>query len=570
MNDAPAIEETAGSEYQVLARKYRPQSFEELIGQDALVRTLSNAIESDRVHHAFILTGVRGVGKTTAARIIAQSLNCLAQDGPTIRPCGVCENCQAIASSRHIDVLEMDAASRTGIGDIRELIDGVQYAPVSARYKVYIIDEVHMLSTAAFNGLLKTLEEPPEHVKFIFATTEIRKIPVTVLSRCQRFDLRRIGQEELVRLFADLLEREGVEAEAEVLNLIAAAAEGSARDGLSLLDQAIAHSGGTVATAQVRDMLGLADRSRVYDLFESLLKGEIKTALGQLREQYDLGADPLVLLQDLLEVTHWITRLKVVPDLLNDRAVSELELSRGGALAQKLAMPVLARTWQMLLKGLGEARQAPSSLAAVEMILVRLAYAAELPPPGDVVRELQEAAAEDATGKPAPAVEPPPAPATSSIAATRPIAAAALETAPTLAQAPAAATSAMPASLAEVAELAERHRDAMLYYELRENVHAVAFERGRIEIRPSADAPRGLAQQLSSRLAEWTGERWVVVINTEAEGAPTLAEQAAAALESELLEAREHPLVRAALESFPGAEITRMRSLAPDHGDREK
>ena len=503
MTDAPDKGQDKGSDYLVLARKYRPQSFDELIGQQALVQTLSNAIKVDRVHHAFILTGVRGVGKTTTARIIARALNCTNADGPTITPCGQCENCIAIAESRHLDVQEMDAASRTGIGDIRELIEGVQYAPVSARYKVYIIDEVHMLSTAAFNGLLKTLEEPPEHVKFIFATTEIRKIPVTVLSRCQRFDLRRIGQEELVAHFANILAQEGIEADPEVLAMIANAAEGSARDGLSLLDQAIAHSAGKVETAQVRDMLGLADRSRIYDLFEHLMAGDIASALAEVRGQYDLGADPIVLLQDLLDVSHWMTRLKIVPDLLKSPAISEVERSRGGTLAEQLSMPVLARCWQMLLKGLGEARSAPSSLAAVEMVLVRLAYSANLPTPGDVIKNLDK---QDSDGGRAVS---PTSPSNSS--GNGPPPRAALVSANPMPQPSPDPTAAIEVeeqassklhitSLADIAALAEERRDAMLYYNLRENVHEVSFERGRIEIRPNEDAPRDLAQELGKTL----------------------------------------------------------------------
>jgi len=571
MIDAPASPDEKSSDYLVLARKYRPQSFDELIGQQALVQTLSNAIKVDRVHHAFILTGVRGVGKTTTARIIARALNCSNADGPTITPCGECENCVAIAESRHLDVQEMDAASRTGIGDIRELIEGVQYAPVSARYKVYIIDEVHMLSTAAFNGLLKTLEEPPEHVKFIFATTEIRKIPVTVLSRCQRFDLRRVSLEELVAHFANILAQEGIEAEPEVLAMIANAAEGSVRDGLSLLDQAIAHSGGKVETQQVRDMLGLADRSRIYDLFEHLLSGDIAGALKEVREQYDLGVDPIVLLQDLLEVSHWLTRLKIVPDLLSSPAVSEVERSRGGEMAEKLSMPVLARCWQMLLKGLAEARNAPSSLAAVEMVLIRLAYSANLPTPGVTIRDL----ARSDSNETEPKVQqpnrsgnhPPNAMVGANSAGAEPVlkAEAAIETAPEAMSVAEPMSDQQFVNLADIAAKAETERDAMLYYNLRENVHEVAFEQGRIEIRPNEDAPRDLAQELSGKLKEWTSQRWIVTINSEAEGAPTLAEQSRLRKIAERREAADHPLVQAVMDAFPGAEITDVRKFGEDN-----
>ena len=377
MTEAPAA-----APYRVLARKYRPTDFAGLIGQEALVRTLTNAIQTGRLAHAFVLTGVRGVGKTTTARIIARALNCIGPDGtggPTTEPCGVCDHCRAIAEDRHVDVMEMDAASRTGVNDIREIIDGVRYRPTSARFKVYIIDEVHMLSTAAFNALLKTLEEPPEHVKFIFATTEIRKIPVTVLSRCQRFDLRRVEMEVLEKHFSAIADKENAQIEASAMALICRAADGSVRDGLSLLDQAIAHGAGTVSEEQVRDMLGLADRARVFDLFDAVMKGDISSALKMMTDQYAVGADPVVIIQDMLELTHWLTRLKLAPESAASAAVSETERVKGGEMAKTLSMATLTRVWQMLLKGLGEVRTAPSPLQAAEMVLVRLAYAADLP-----------------------------------------------------------------------------------------------------------------------------------------------------------------------------------------------
>ncbi|WP_413206556.1 DNA polymerase III subunit gamma/tau [Rhodospirillum sp. A1_3_36] len=388
--------------YRVLARKYRPSSFDALIGQEALVRTFTNAINTGRLAQAWMLTGVRGVGKTTTARLIARALNCVGPDGTggvTITPCGVCDHCRAIAQDRHVDVMEMDAASRTGVGDIREILEGVRYRPTSARTKVYIIDEVHMLSTAAFNALLKTLEEPPEHVKFIFATTEIRKVPITVLSRCQRFDLRRVGVAELVGHFARIAEKEGASVDQGALSLISRAADGSVRDGLSLLDQAIAHGGGTVTEAQVVDMLGLADRAAVFDLLDNLLVGRTAEALALLSRQYALGADPLVVLQDMLELVHWMTRVKVVPASAEDAAVPEAERTRGKDMADRLSMAALNRAWQMLLKGLGESRDAPVPLQAVEMTLIRVAYAADLPTPEDALRHL--------TGKGAPAPRPP-------------------------------------------------------------------------------------------------------------------------------------------------------------------
>src|SRR5215470_13844692 len=378
--------------YRVLARKYRPQTFAQLIGQEALVRTLTNAIKTGRLAHAFLLTGVRGVGKTTTARIIARAVNCIGPDGtggPTIEPCGQCEPCQAIAADRHVDVMELDAASRTGVDDIREIIDGVRYKPVSARYKVYIIDEVHMLSRNAFNALLKTLEEPPEHTKFVFATTEIRKVPVTVLSRCQRFDLRRVGMEELAGHFADIAQKESVEIEPEALGIIARAAEGSVRDSLSLLDQAIAHAAGSVRAEEVRQMLGLADRTRVIDLFESLVRGDIASAFKEFREQYDVGADPIVVLSDLAEFVNFVTRVKAVPATADNVAFSETERLRARDFASKLSMRVLSRMWQMLLKGITEAQGATRPAAAAEMVLVRIAYVADLPTPDEAIRMIE-------------------------------------------------------------------------------------------------------------------------------------------------------------------------------------
>ncbi|MDP6174857.1 MAG: DNA polymerase III subunit gamma/tau, partial [Rhodospirillales bacterium] len=371
-------ETEGGAQYLVLARKHRPADFAALVGQDAMVRTLTNAFASGRLAHAFVLTGVRGVGKTTTARIIARGLNCIGPDGtggPTITPCGTCDNCQAIAEDRHVDVLEMDAASRTGVDDIRELIDGARYRPVSARYKVYIIDEVHMLSRNAFNALLKTLEEPPEHVKFIFATTEIRKVPVTVLSRCQRFDLQRISTDTLDAYFSEIAGREGARITPGAISLIARVADGSARDGLSLLDQVMnagAQGEEEISEESLRQMLGLADREKSFDLLEKLMRGQVADALGIFDEEYASGADPVLILGDLLEITHWLTRIKVVPEAAEGRPVSEMDRRRGTDMAGKLAMGDLARAWQMLLKGLGEAQMAPSPVRAVEMVLVRL------------------------------------------------------------------------------------------------------------------------------------------------------------------------------------------------------
>ena len=590
MNDQPTKPTTTetpaeGAVYQVLARKYRPSNFSELIGQDALVRTLSNAIRESRIAHAFILTGVRGVGKTTTARIIARMLNCVGADGqggPSIEPCGVCEYCIGIAESRHVDVLEMDAASRTGVDNMRELLDGVRYRPVSARHKIYIIDEVHMLSTPAFNALLKTLEEPPEQVIFIFATTEIRKVPVTVLSRCQRFDLRRVPSEQLISHFAAIAQKEGAEAEDEALGLIANAAEGSVRDGLSLLDQAIAHGGGKVTAETTRDMLGLADRGRVFDLFETVMKGDVPAALALLGEQYDLGAEPAVVLQDMLNLAHWLTRLKVAPEAADRPDVSATERERGQQLCETLSMPALARTWQVLLKGLGEVQTAPSALAAAEMVLVRLAYMSGLPPPADLIKQLQS---EESKTPAAPRPESAPAPAGAPVqqgssppatvaAAPAPSAAvAATEAAPAPVPAPEmqADEEAAPHAIADFEALVAlaRDRDPRLYHELVENVGLVSCQNQHLAIAPSEQAPADLAQKLSRRLEEWSGQRWMVSIETDAESAPPLAQQRRQSEQKLISDSEAHPLVQAVFETFPGAEIVDVRPLDLTGGSEE-
>jgi DNA polymerase-3 subunit gamma/tau len=565
--------------YRVLARKYRPSRFADLIGQEAMVRTLSNAIATGRIAHAFVLTGVRGIGKTTTARIIARALNCIGPDGkggPTIEPCGVCENCVGIAEDRHMDVVEMDAASHNGVDDIRDLTDGARYRPVKARFKVYILDEVHMLSKPAFNALLKTLEEPPEHVKFIFATTEIRKVPITVLSRCQRFDLRRVDQTVLAQHLASIAEKEGRQIEPAAAALLARAADGSVRDGLSLLDRALAHVEGTVGEADTRSLLGLADRTQVFDLFESTMKGEAAQALAQLGEAYRAGADPAIVVQDLLDVTHWLTRLKVAPDLADDPTVPEAERGRGKTLAGNLSMAVLARTWQMLLKGLGEVQIATSPLAAAEMLLVRLAYAAELPTPAELVAGL---AAAPAPARPAPT----PgngggpsrgAPVTGGNAAAVSTAsvrapgsgsqAQALRSEPApRPEAPAAAPDQPdPQTFLDVVALFEARREALLHAHLVSHVHLVKFEPGRIEYNPTPQAPRDLPTRMMELLQRWTGRRWVVVINALVDGAPTLAQQAHRAREAQKAAAAAHPLVDEVLKAFPGATIEAVRGVA--------
>jgi DNA polymerase-3 subunit gamma/tau len=563
------------AQYRVLARKYRPRSFAELIGQEAVVRTLTNAIATGRIAHAFMLTGVRGVGKTTTARIIARALNCVGRDGagdrPTAQPCGECVHCRSIAEDRHVDVIEMDAASRTGVDDIRELTDGVRYRPVSARYKVYIIDEVHMLSKNAFNALLKTLEEPPPSVVFVFATTEIHKVPVTVLSRCQRFSLRRIPAEMLAQHYHQVAEAERVEVEPQALALIARAADGSVRDGLSLLDQAIALCGGKVAKEAVRDMLGTADRGQLFDLFEMVLRGDAAVALAQFDRLYQEGADPLLVLQDLLDLAHFLTRLKLAPEAGAGDPVAEGDRERARPLADKLALPALARVWQMLLKGLSEAQAAPSPAQAAEMVLIRLAYVADLPAPAELVRALQDAAPRPET---APAAAPPrreisPSPREMAAPVASPPAGAARRTSVELVEAaieampdppptPVAAFEPMPKSFDEVVALFDKRREAVLHSHLSANVHLVHFEPGRIEFRPTPEAPRDLANRLGQLLSEWTGTRWLIAI-TEAEGEPTL-RQGQERREAELRNGvAAHPLVKAVLETFPGATITAVR-----------
>ena len=551
--------------YRVLARKYRPSDFTGLIGQEALVKTLSNAFATGRIAHAFMLTGVRGVGKTTTARIIARALNCIGPDGtrkePTIHPCGVCEPCVAIAESRHVDVQEMDAASRTGIDDIREIIEGVRYAPASARYKVYIIDEVHMLSKQAFNGLLKTLEEPPPHVKFIFATTEIRKVPVTVLSRCQRFDLRRIETPELAAHLKKIAEQEKVNIEDGALALIARAAEGSVRDGLSLLDQAIAHEEGTIDAESIRAMLGLADRGRILDLFEKTLGGRIAEALGDLRELYDRGADPLAIMQDLLETTHFLTRVKVAPGAEGFFDGGSAEAKRAAEMAAKLSVPSLTRAWQMLLKGLFEVRDATRPIAAAEMALIRLSYAADLPPTDKLVRDVM-----DGAGAPPARNTPTPSPSSGGGNA-RAQAVRVGESSASVQRAPEPTANAQSAplirSLEDIAALAQANNAPVLKVNIENDIHLVRLEPGQIEFRPSSRAPRTLSADLAQKLKDWTGTRWMVTVAREG-GAPTIAEARRMARDATFDRVRQEPLVRAVLDRFPGAEIVAVRDLVEE------
>ncbi len=536
--------------YQVLARKYRPATFADLVGQDAMVRTLRNAFAADRIAHAFVLTGVRGVGKTTTARIIAKGMNCVGPDGkggPTIEPCGLCDACKSIAEGRHVDVMEMDAASRTGVGDIREIIDSVNYRAASARYKIYIIDEVHMLSTNAFNALLKTLEEPPAHVKFIFATTEIRKIPVTVLSRCQRFDLRRIEPEAMFGFLREIAAKEGVSVAEDALALIVRASEGSARDALSLLDQAIAHGAGVTSAEQVRAMLGLADRGRVLDLFDLVMKGEVAAALSELSAQYADGGDPLAILRDMAEVTHWVSVVKISPQAAEDPTVTPDERSRGLEMAAALPMRALTRMWQMLLKALEEVSVAPNAMMAAEMAVIRLTHVAELPSPEDLVRRLQDM----------PVPSPGNAPSLRDTPGSGPRAMVVNGGAVAVA-APVADALARYARFDDVVALIRVRRDARLLMDVETGVKLVSYAPGRIEFEPSDAAPADLAARLGSRLQEWTGRRWGVSV-VFAGGGATLRE-ASDTRRSDLHGlALAHPMVQAALAAFPGAEIKDVR-----------
>jgi len=568
--------------YRVLARKYRPTTFDDLIGQEAMVRTISNAFETGRVPQAWILTGVRGVGKTTTARILARALNYELPDGsvtgPTIHMPVMGLHCQAIMESRHIDILEMDAASHTGIDDVRQITDGVRYAPSSARYKVYIIDEVHMLSEKAFNAFLKTLEEPPEHAKFVFATTEIRKVPVTVLSRCQRFDLRRVEAGVLMAHLSNIAAKEGVEAEPEALGLIARAAEGSVRDSLSLFDQAIAHAAGLVRAEDVRQMLGLADRTRVIDLFQSLASGDIASAFREFRDQYDTGADPVVVLSDLAEFVNFVTRIKVVPATADNQALGETERVRGREFAAKLSMRVLSRMWQMLLKGIAEVQAATRPQAAAEMVLVRIAYVADLPTPDEAIRMIEQGAGaapvaggsttgNGARGTSAVRSDPPPQdnpPLRAVASSARSGGEVAMRPQPS---AVSAAPSPQPvrrlATFADVVALAAEKRDLQIKAALETDMRLVRIEDGRLEVALERSAARAMINDLSRKLEQWTGRRWAVIVSNEP-GQPTLRAQAQAAKEKLTDGVHADPRVQAVMARFPGTQVIDVRRLAPE------
>ena len=555
-----AEEENKDNQYVVLARKYRPQNFEDLLGQDALVQTLTNAIKNNRLHHAYILTGIRGVGKTTTARLIAKALNCTGLDGkggPTIHPCGVCENCKAIAAGRHIDVMELDAASRTGVDDIREILDGVRYKPTNARYKIYIIDEVHMLSKNAFNALLKTLEEPPAHVKFIFATTEIRKVPVTVLSRCQRFDLQRLTIEDLTKLFNKIVAAENLKAEDEALHMIAKAADGSARDGLSLLDQAISLGAGVVKTDSVKEMIGLADRSQTFELFEKLVLGDTKETIIKLQEQYKNGANPTTLLQDLINITHLLAKTKLVPSFVNDPSLSEAEKELCQRLGAKVSIAVLSKMWQMMIKGLGELQVAPVQIDALEMILIRIAYSASLPTPYELLNDVKK---------------------NSNLSLSRPAAAATSAPAPVFRAAPAAEPDSELSDtpkfqafdrLTDLVNYLEQKKMPLAEYALKNDVSVSEFSNGFIKMTVSEKIHPDFILNLHKILTEATGLTWKIELSRGALGV-TLADLERAAEEEEKRNIMEYPLVKAIMAEFKGAKIeTATRRITETDDDEE-
>ncbi len=566
--------------YQVLARKYRPRSFADLIGQEALVRTLSNAIKTDRIAHAFLLTGIRGVGKTTTARIIARALNCIGEDGngsPTTEPCGKCDPCVSIMQDRHPDILEMDAASRTGVDDIREIIDNANYLPSSARYKIYIIDEVHMLSRNAFNALLKTLEEPPAHVKFIFATTELRKIPVTILSRCQRFDLRRIDTEQLTNHLKNIAEKESTTIDADAVSLLVSAAEGSVRDSLSLLDQAIAHSDGHVDASIINKMLGTANRGRVISLFTAISNGNTPEALSQLKDLYDDGADPILVLQDLLDFCHLLTRLKVIAEDRKQPTVGGYEINESVlSLLEILDVAYLSRCWQMLLKGLEEVKIASHTLMAAEMIIIRLAYMSSLPSPAELVKKWKDSGEiTPAGGNHAPqgggghATSASSQPSSQQHYSTQPshsgepVASLAQATQPLHIEENAPQFIAPPANFEEAIQLFKRMKEILLFEQLRSAVRLIHFEKGKIELATEAHATKDLAGRVGDCLSQWTGERWIVIVSRIKDGSSlqTIKEQELSAFEAERSALKQHKVIRPIIQQWQGAEITAIRPI---------
>ena len=546
------VEENKENQYVVLARKYRPQNFEDLLGQDALVQTLTNAIQNNRLHHAYILTGIRGVGKTTTARLIARALNCVGKDGlggPTIHPCGECDNCKTIAQGRHMDVMELAAASHTSVADVRELLDSSRYAPTNARYKVYIIDEVHMLSKGAFNALLKTLEEPPAHVKFIFATTEIRKVPVTILSRCQRFDLQRLSVETLKTLFTKILKNENIPTEEEALDIIAKSADGSARDGLSLLDQSIVLSNGDIKTDVVKKMLGLADRTQTLSLFEKLIKGDMESVLNNISEQYTFGATPMIILQDLINITHDIAKVKIVPNFLNSTNFSEIERNTFSSLSGECSLAILSKIWQMLIKGVSELNLAPSSLEALEMILLRVAYSASLPTPYELLNEVKKNSS----------------------------------TIGNLEQKPGAfekKNEITPSfhknfevfnTIEDFLRYLEKTRKVLIEYSIKNDVSIDEFKDSYIKMHISQNLAQDFILNLHKLLEDTTGKKWEIDI-IRGEIGETIADKEQTKVEAKTKNVAEYPLVKKILEEFKGAKIEtiirkNIQVLAPSEPD---
>lgn len=550
-----AEENTNENQYVVLARKYRPQNFEDLLGQDALVQTLTNAIQNNRLHHAYILTGIRGVGKTTTARLIARALNCTGADGkggPTIHPCGVCDNCKAIAAGRHMDVMELDAASHTGVDDIRELLDSARYAPTNARYKVYIIDEVHMLSKGAFNALLKTLEEPPAHVKFIFATTEIRKVPVTILSRCQRFDLQRLSVETLTQLFTKILANENIPAETEALDIIAKAADGSARDGLSLLDQAIVLSNGNINTDVVKKMLGLADRSQTLTLFENLVNGNMEAVLKDISEQYTNGATPMIVLQDLINITHDLAKVKIIPALLNSTSLSEIEKKTFATLSTSCSLAVLSKIWQMLIKGISEINMAPSAVEALEMILLRVAYSASLPTPYEILNEVKKNSDLVGTGS----VYSGQSSLLQNSAAAAPVSVppSGTEKKNDLTATVSAGETSGFNTIEDLLRYLEGTKKALIEYSIKHDVCIREFSDGHIAMNIAPAIHQDFIMNLHKLLSEATGRQWEIEI-IKGDLGETIADKEKSAAEATKKNVSEYPLVKKILEEFKGAKI---------------
>lgn len=550
-----AEENTNENQYVVLARKYRPQNFEDLLGQDALVQTLTNAIQNNRLHHAYILTGIRGVGKTTTARLIARALNCTGADGkggPTIHPCGVCDNCKAIAAGRHMDVMELDAASHTGVDDIRELLDSARYAPTNARYKVYIIDEVHMLSKGAFNALLKTLEEPPAHVKFIFATTEIRKVPVTILSRCQRFDLQRLSVETLTQLFTKILANENIPAETEALDIIAKAADGSARDGLSLLDQAIVLSNGNINTDVVKKMLGLADRSQTLTLFENLVNGNMEAVLKDISEQYTNGATPMIVLQDLINITQDLAKVKIIPALLNSTSLSEIEKKTFATLSTSCSLAVLSKIWQMLIKGISEINMAPSAVEALEMILLRVAYSASLPTPYEILNEVKKNSDLVGTGS----VYSGQSSLLQNSAAAAPVSVppSGTEKKNDLTATVSAGETSGFNTVEDLLRYLEGTKKALIEYSIKHDVCIREFSDGHIAMNIAPSIHQDFIMNLHKLLSEATGRQWEIEI-IKGDLGETIADKEKSAAEATKKNVSEYPLVKKILEEFKGAKI---------------